>query len=190
MLELCITQLVFLAAHTGDEAWRWHARFGHTNFTALRKMGKEELVCGLPVLEQVEQVCDSCLVGKHWRAPFPQQATRRSTKSLELIHGDLCGPISPETPSGSRYILILVDDFSKYMWISLLSNKDQAAMAIKRVQAAAERKSRNILCALRTGHGEEFTATQFQEYCAELCIRRELTAPYNPQQNGVVERRN
>jgi hypothetical protein len=88
------------------------------------------------------------------------------------------------------YILLLVDDFSRYMWVSLLSSKDQVAVAIKRVQVVVERKSGNIMCALRTGRGGEFTTTQFQEYYAELDIRRELTAPYNPQHNGVVERRN
>jgi hypothetical protein len=76
MLELCIARPVCLTARTGDEAWRWHARFGHTGFAALRKMGKEEMVRGLPVLEQVEQLCESCLADKHRRAPFPQQATR------------------------------------------------------------------------------------------------------------------
>jgi hypothetical protein len=82
-----------------------------------------------------------------------------------------------------------VDDFSRYMWVSLLSSKDQAALAIKRVQAATERKSGNVLCALRTDRGGEFIATQFHEYCAEIG-RRELTTPYTPQQNGVIERRN
>jgi hypothetical protein len=46
-------------------------------------------------------VCEACLARKHRRAPFPQQATRRATKSLELVHGDLCGLISPITPSGN-----------------------------------------------------------------------------------------
>jgi transposase InsO family protein len=130
------------------------------------------------------------LAGKHGRAPFPQQATHRATKSLELVHGDLCGPISPITPSGNRYMLLLVDDFSRYMWVSLLSSKDQAALEIQRIQAAVERKSGNLLCALRTDRGGGFTAAQFSQYCAELGIQRELTAPYSPQQNGVVERRN
>jgi hypothetical protein len=87
------------------------------------------------------------------------------------------------------YMLLLVHDFSRYMWVSLLSSKDQVALAIQRIQAAAERKSGNILCAHRTDRGES-TVAQFSQYCVEPRIHRELTAPYSPQQNGVVERRN
>jgi hypothetical protein len=64
LLELHIAQLVCLSARVGEEACKWHARFGHTNFASLRKMGKEELVKGLPVLDQVKQLCESCLAGK------------------------------------------------------------------------------------------------------------------------------
>jgi len=63
-------------------------------------------------------------------------------------------------------------------------------MVIKRVQAAAERKSGKKMLALRTDRGGEFTATNFTEYCAELGVQCQLTAPYSLQQNGVVERRN
>jgi hypothetical protein len=150
MLELCIARPVCLAARTGDEAWRWHARFGHTGFAALRRMGKEEMVRGLPVLEQVEQLCESCLAGKQRCAPFPHQATRRATKSPQLLHGDLCGLVSPPTPRGNRYFLLLVDDYSLYMWVSIIASKDQAESEIRRIQAATERKSGNLLCALRT----------------------------------------
>ena len=122
--------------------------------------------------------------------PFPQQALGQSTEPLQLLHDDICGPITPPTPSGNRYFLLLVDDYSRYVWICLLPTKDAAAAAIKRVQAAAERKSGKKLLALRTDCGGEFAATDFIEYCAELGVHRQLTAPYMPQQNGVVEWRN
>lgn len=190
VLDINIARPVCLAARADEDAWIWHARFGHIHFAALRKMGREGLVRGLPLLTQVEQVCEACLVGKHRRAPFPQRALRRSAEALQLLHGDLCGPISPPTPSGNRYFLLLVDDYSRYMWLSLLPTKDAAAMAIKRIQAAAERKSGKKLLALRADRGGEFAVTDFVKYCTELGVRRELTAPYTPQQNGVVERRN
>lgn len=189
-LDVTLGRPVCLTARVGDDAWRWHVRFGHANFTALRKMGREQLVRGMPLLKQVEQVCEACLAGKHRRAPFPQSAEHRQTKPLGLLHGDLCGPITPPTPSGNCYFLLLVDDYSRFMWVALLPSKDKAPAAIHRIQAAAERKSGHKLHALRTDRGGEFTVGHFQEYCAELGVRRELTAPYSPQQNGVVERRN
>lgn len=190
VLDVELARPVCLTARIGDEAWKWHARFGHINFTALRKMGREQLVRGLPAVSQVDQLCEACLAGKHRRTPFPQQAQQRSLEPLQLLHGDLCGPISPPTPSGNRYFLLLVDDYSRFMWLSLLPSKDGAAAAIKRIQAAAERKSGKKLRALRTDRGGEFLVHHFADYCAELGVRRETTAPYSPQQNGVVERRN
>ena len=136
MLHITIARPGCLAARAADDAWIWHARFRHLHFSALRKMGREGLVRGLPLLTQVEQVCDACLAGKHRRAPFPQHALGRATEPLQLLHGDLCEPISPATASGNRYVFLLVDDFSRYMWVSLLATKDQAAMAIKHIQAA------------------------------------------------------
>jgi hypothetical protein len=124
------------------------------------------LVRGLPILSQVDQVCEACLVGKHRRTPFPHQAMRRATEPLELVHGDICGPISPVTPSGNRYFLLLVDDYSRYMWVVLLPTKDGTAAAIKNVQAAAKRKSGKKLRALRTDRRGEFSTNHFKEYLA------------------------
>jgi transposase InsO family protein len=188
VLDVDIAQPVCYAAHAKEDAWLWHARYGHVNFDALRRTARDELVRGMPLLNQVDQLCDACLAGKHRRTPFPQRALSRTTKVLELLHGDLCGPVSLPTPSGNRYFLLLVDEHSR--WIALLPIKDGAATAIKRIQAAAERKTGERVCALRTDRGGEFLAKDFEKYCAELGLRCELTAPYSPPQNDVVERRN
>jgi transposase InsO family protein len=102
----------------------------------------------------------------------------------------LCGPIDPPTPGGKRYFLLLVDDHSRYMWISLLATKDQASAAIKKFQAAAELESGHKLKLLRTARGGEFTSKELGEIFSDHGVQRQLTAPYTPQQNGVVERRN
>jgi hypothetical protein len=70
-LQLQIAHPVCLAAHTSENSWCWHARFGHVNFTSLKKMASDGLVRGLPELDQIEQLCEACLAGKHHRAPFP-----------------------------------------------------------------------------------------------------------------------
>jgi transposase InsO family protein len=148
------------------------------------------MVRGLPKISHVEQLCEACIAGKHRRKPFPTIAKYRATEPLELVHGDLCGPITPATHGGKRYFLLLVDDHSKYMWLILLKTKDEAAAAIRRFQATVEKESRRPLRVLRTDRGGEFTATDFADWCADHDIKRHLIAPYSPQQNGVVERRN
>jgi transposase InsO family protein len=146
------------------------------------------MVRGLPLLEQVDQVCDGCLVGKKRHASFPSQARRRANSILDLVHGDLCGLVTLATPSGKRYFLLLVDDMSRYMWLRLLSSKDEAPSEIKKFKAAVEVETGKKLKVLHTDRGGEFTSVEFGQYCAEHGVDRQLTAPYSPQQNGVVER--
>ena len=76
------------------------------------------------------------------------------------------------------------------MWLILLASKDQAAAAIKQLQTRLEVESGERLGTLRTDCRGEFTARAFVEYCTNQGIQHHLTAPYTPQQNGVVERRN
>ena len=106
------------------------------------------------------------------------------------MHGDLCGPVSPATPGGRRFFLLLVDDAMRFMWVSLLTTKSATADAIKRTQAEAEKVCGRKLNVLRTDNGREFTAGEFADYYADEGITRHYSAPYSPQQNGVVERRN
>ncbi|WVZ84036.1 hypothetical protein U9M48_031114 [Paspalum notatum var. saurae] len=116
----------------------------------------------MPRIEHVEELCDSCLAGKQ-RSPFAKKAKYRAGDRLELVHGDLCRPISPATHGGRKYFLLL---------------------------AKVEVETGCKLKVLRTDRGGEFTSVEFGRYCADEGVERHLTAPYSPQQNGVVERRN
>jgi transposase InsO family protein len=148
------------------------------------------MVQGLPSLDHVEQFCDVCVLTKHRRLPFLQKSSFRAKKRLELVHGDLCGPVTPATSGGRRYFLLLVDDLSHYMWVVVLGSKGDAANAIKRVQAAVEAECGHKLRVLRTDNGGEFTVVEFTSYCEDEGVQRHYSTSYNPQQNSVVERRN
>jgi transposase InsO family protein len=91
------------------------------------------------------------------------------------------------TPSGNRFLL--VDDLSHYMWVTLVSMKDQAMKGFVAFQARAKAEAGQRLGTLRTNRGGEFTARAFMDHCAKEGIQRHFTAPYTPEQNGVVERR-
>jgi transposase InsO family protein len=181
ILYLEAAQPICLAARKDVEAWQWHERFGHLNFDALRRLSKEEMARGMPVVNHVEQVCDTCVTTKQRRRSFPAAAAYRAQNQLELVHGDLCGPVTPATPAGNRYILLLVDDATRFMWAVLLPSKDAAAEAIKKIKAAAEVESGRKLKVLRTDNGGEFTVAEFAAYCADEGIKRHFSAPYSPQ---------
>jgi hypothetical protein len=78
LLHLEIARPICLSARRDDIACRWHERFGHLNFDALEKMGRLAMARGLPRLEHVEQFCDTCVITKHRRSPFPRQARYRA----------------------------------------------------------------------------------------------------------------
>jgi hypothetical protein len=190
IMNVNLTSPVCLLSKIEEEAWRWHARFGHLNFRALQSLGSQGMVDGLPMIKKVEQVCDGCALGKQHRTPFPQTSTWRASQGLELVHTDLCGQVSPATPGGKSYFMLIVDDYSRYMWIELLENKSEALVCFKKFRAAAELESGHRLRAFRTDRGGEFNSRAFVDFCDEHGIKHSTTTPYTPQQNGVVERRN
>jgi hypothetical protein len=190
LLTVQLSTAECMVARGEAEAWRWHECLGHLNFPVLQKMAREGFVWGLPDIASVERPCGACLEGKQRRTVFPAQAQYRAEKVLELVHDDLCVKISPPTPAGNQYFILLVDDKSRFMSAMLLSTKDQAAEAIQRFQSKAEAETGEDLGTLRTDRDGEFNSASFMEYCLEHGVRRQLTAPYSPQQNGVVERRN
>ncbi|GJT66662.1 zinc finger, CCHC-type containing protein [Tanacetum coccineum] len=144
---------VCLLANLKEDTWLWHARLGHLNFESLKSMAQRDLVHGIPAIKHTTQICDVCLIGKHSRAPFPKKAKARSTSPLDLVYGDLCGPITPPTPSGKKYIFLLVDDYSRYMWAYFLSTKDQAFDTFKEFKKSTENELRTTLKMLRTDRG-------------------------------------
>nr|GEY11544.1 zinc finger, CCHC-type [Tanacetum cinerariifolium] len=120
-------------------------------------MAQKDLVHGIPAIKHTAQICDVCLIDKHSRAPFPKKAKARSTSPLDLVYGDLCKPITPPSPSGKRYMFLLVDDYSRYMWIYFLNTKDQAFDTFKEFKKSIENELRTTLKMLRTDRGGEFT---------------------------------
>jgi hypothetical protein len=183
LLHLKFMQPTCLAVRgCGDEvAWHWYERFGHINMAALRKLAREELVHGLSKIGQVGQLCEACQARKQRCTSFLVKAEYRVEQRLELVHGDLCDTISPATPRGNKYFLLLVDDLNRYMWVAVIPSKDRAVAAIKDIQAWAEGESSLKLKALHPDHGDEFTMTKFTDYCATEGVNCQHTVPYSPQ---------
>jgi hypothetical protein len=179
-----------LMVNIGDEAWLWHGRLGHVNFRALKQLVSKNMASGVPEISHSEQVCGDCLAAKQTRAPFPKSAQWHATEKLSLVYVDLCGPITPATAGGNKYFMLLVDDHSRWMHVYLLKSKDEACEKFVRYKAEVENFTGSRIEVLRSDRGGEFLAKVFAGVCEQAGIRRQLTAPFTPQQNGVVERRN
>ncbi|KAD7117216.1 hypothetical protein E3N88_04484 [Mikania micrantha] len=189
-ISLKIGTPVCLLSSIKDQAWLWHARLGHLNFRAINNMKSKNIVIGDLTTMQGEQVCDACMLGKQARNSFPKKSLYRANKPFELVHTDLCGPISPPTLGGNRYFMLLVDDYTRYAWVYALRTKDEALGVFKKFKNEVELEHELKVKALKSDRGGEFLNRLFAEYCDETGVKRMFTAPYSPQQNGVVERRN
>jgi transposase InsO family protein len=181
---------VCLMTRSEDTTWRWHARFSHLHFRALHALSRKGMVHGMPEVDRIEEYCDGCALGKQHRAPFPRASAFKAERGLELVHTDLCGPITPVTLSDNSYFLLVVDDFSRYMWLEVLKTKGEAFQRFSKIKAAAEAAGNYKLLVFRSDRGGEFNSVEFKRLCDASGIRHYTTAPYSPQQNGIIERRN
>lgn len=172
------------------EAQLWHERYGHIGMHNLQILASKELARGLPKkISNLEGVCTGCMMGKQARESFPNEG-KRATEALELVHSDLCGPMSVQTLGKAKYFLTFIDDATRFTYIFFLQSKDQVFSKFKEFKALAENSTGKKLKALRTDRGSEYVNKAFEAFLAENGIRHDKTAPYTPQQNGVAERAN
>ena len=92
--------------------------------------------------------------------------------------------------SGYVYYVSFIDDYSMKTWIYFLKNKDEVFGKFKEFKALIENHTNTKIKTLRSDNGGEYTSKDFDGSCKDAGIKRELTTPYNPQQNGVAERKN
>jgi len=173
-----------------DESQLWHSRFGHLHYKALRTLVYKGMVEGMPAIKTPQKLCSHCLIGKQHREVIPKKSSWRATEKLQLIHSDICGPVSPISSSAKRYFLSFIDDFSRKTWIYLLNEKSEAFNKFKDFKTLIEKEAGTSIKCLRTDRGGEFNSKELTEFCNEHGINRQLTTAYTPQQNGVAERKN
>lgn len=125
--------------HLKDSS-RWHARLGHVGMENLRTMIDNRLVNGIPKITHEKETCATCLCGKQTRRSLPQASSIHASKVLELVHGDLCGPIIPPTAGRNMYV-VLIDDHSQYMWNILMKEKNEACEKFKSFQRIVEQET-------------------------------------------------
>jgi hypothetical protein len=97
---------------------------------------------------RIEQVCDGCTVGKQHRKPFPGVASFRAKERLEITHDDLGGSITPTTPGGNMYFMLIVQDYLRYMWLELSGATTRRSSSSKRVCSLRERAWAEAECVL------------------------------------------
>ncbi|GJU78002.1 retrovirus-related pol polyprotein from transposon TNT 1-94 [Tanacetum coccineum] len=183
--------ICLLSKASKTKSWLWHHQLSHLHFVTLNKLAKDGLARGIPRLKfQKDHLCSACALGKSKKSSHQPKAEDTNQEKLYLLHMDLCGPMRVASINGKRYILVIVDDYSRFTWVRFLKTKDEAPAAIikciKNIQVRLKATVRNV----RTDNGTEFVNQTLREWYENVGITHQTSVARTPQQNGVVKRRN
>lgn len=191
--EPCVAVVRGCDTSKATGSWRvWHARLAHLGWQQLKRLMNQKLAFGVDVtgIFPSDHACDACLEGKMQQYPFTPASSRSSTP-FELVSTDLVGPIDKRSIAGHhKYILVLVDDFTRYGWVYFLRKKSQAPERVKNFIRLVERQFRTKVAKVRSDRGGEFLANRLTSWFDKHGIMHDLSLPDTPQQNGVAERYN
>jgi transposase InsO family protein len=170
----------------------WHRRLGHAGVAAVKALQENNMVDGLDAGAAVAlpTPCVACLQGKQHAAAVPKVAEHRAMRPLELVHSDVVGPMPTMSHAGHRFIVTIVDDYSRKTWAVPVRTKADTPRVLQEFKALAEAQTGHKLLALRSDNGGEYESAELNQFLAEHGVRHERSAPHTPQQNGVAERAN
>lgn len=167
----------------------WHKILGHRNLADVKRM--EELAADLNITKcNHNEICEICIQNKKTRDPFPQESFTKTYEKLDLIHTDVCGPLQIPTPRGNKYILTLIDDYSRYCYIYLIEHKSDVKEKIIEFIEIMKTQHSKVPKIIRSDRGGEYMKNELHKYFKDNGILTQFTVPKTPQQNGVAERKN
>nr|GEU60778.1 reverse transcriptase domain-containing protein [Tanacetum cinerariifolium] len=144
------------------KSWLWHRRLSHLNFGAINHLARQGLVQGLPKLKfKKDHLCSVCVIGKSKKKSHKSKSEDTNQEKLYLMHMDIYDPMHVKSVNGKKYILVIVDDYSRFTWVKCLRSKDEAPDFIIK-----------FLKMIQVGISHETSIARF------------------PQQNGIVKRHN
>nr|GEZ73896.1 retrovirus-related Pol polyprotein from transposon TNT 1-94 [Tanacetum cinerariifolium] len=154
--------ICLLSKASKTKSWLWHRRLSHLNFRAINHLARQGLVRGLPKLKfEKDRLCSVCAMGKSTKKTHKPKSKDTNQEKLYLLHMDLCGPMRVKSINGKKYILVIVDDYSRFTWVKFLRSMDETLDFIIK-----------FLKMIQVG------------------ISHETSVARSPQQNRVIERRN
>ncbi|GJT21851.1 retrovirus-related pol polyprotein from transposon TNT 1-94 [Tanacetum coccineum] len=194
---------------TSTKSWLWHRRLSHLNFRTINDLTRLDLVDGLPKFKYgKDHLCSACERGKSKKASHPPKLVLSDHSKLELLHMDLCGPMRVASINGMKYILVIVDDYSRYTWVYFFIRKTKLhknGRKKKKKRGKKKKKGEKRIIkkfilkltlnympkfANSTDNGTNFKNATLKAHYEKLGIMQQFSTARTPQQNGVVERRN
>ncbi|GJS32318.1 retrovirus-related pol polyprotein from transposon TNT 1-94 [Tanacetum coccineum] len=170
--------IYLLSKASKTKSWLSRCLLSHLNFGTLNKLAKDVLARGIPRLKfQKGHLCSACALGKIQKSSHQPKAEDTNQEKLYLLHMDLCGPMHVASINGKMYILVIVDDYSRFTWVRFLRSKDEAPEAIinciKNIQICLNATIHNV----QTDNGTEFVNHTLREFFENVGISYKLLLP-------------
>ncbi|GJY60633.1 retrovirus-related pol polyprotein from transposon TNT 1-94 [Tanacetum coccineum] len=163
--------ICLLSKASKTKSWLWHQRLPKLKF-------------------EKDHLCSACAMGKSKKKPHKPKSEDTNQEKLYLLHMDLCGPMCVVSVNGNKYILVIVDDYSRLTWVKFLRSKDEAPYYIIKFLKMIQLRLKVPVRRIRTDNGTEFVNQMLREYYEKVGISHETSVAHSPQQNGAVERWN
>nr|GEV93625.1 NIN-like protein [Tanacetum cinerariifolium] len=143
------------------------------------KLSKKDVVIGLPKLKYVkDQLCSSCELSKAKRSSFNSKVVPSTKGRLNLLHMDLCGPMRVASINGKKYILVIIDDYSKYTWTLFLCSKDETPEVLIEFLIMIQRNLQALVITVRTDRGTEFLNMKLNAFFKEEGIEHQTSTAH------------
>jgi hypothetical protein len=171
----------FLAVST-SELWKCHRKLGHLSFDLFSRLSKLKLVRGLPRLRlEKELVCAPCRHANIVASSHPPLTYVMTECPCELLHMDLVGLARVRSAGGKWYVLVVVDDYSRYAWVFFLEEKGETFGFVRDfVLRLRNERHGDAIRAIRSDNGSEFRNSRFETFCHDLGLEHQFSSPYTP----------
>jgi len=154
---------VLLTSSDDADSIKWHARLGHIMKDRMTRLVREGLIGNLAKVTL--STCEHCRMGKSIRKLFGKAT--RAFFSLQLVHSDICGPMNVRARHESFYFITIIDDFSPYGHVYLISHKSEALDCVRQYMNMVENQLGKSIKALRIDRGRKYLSKQFKRLCDE-----------------------
>lgn len=176
-------------------AMRWHRKLGHTNFGTLADMQRKGMLpnCQLTARDflsaRENEVCTPCMAGKMHRSSHSTSVNKAPHVNFR-VHSDVMGPLRTATLTGSRYVVTLMDEYSGFSMIHLITHKSEVLTVLPSLLKQFSTQGGRPVKRIRTDNGGEYVSNQLAAELKNLGIWHETSAAHTPEQNGRAERLN
>jgi len=169
----------------------WHRRLGHSSFKTVVASAKGGVIgmqiTDLPMKIPGLDACAACVAARSVHLPH-KEGRSRASEYLERVHIDITGPMPVKSAGGREYLYLVVDDYTRAVYVKPLKLKSEAVEAFKAFKAVAENESGKKMREVMTDNARELSMGEMRNICEREGIKLHTTIPRHPASNGVAGR--